>query len=481
MIRINNLETTRYNKPNIENSKKVQNSAFTKYGFSQIEFSGKKTKPITLNEGLLLLGKGAKQQCIDTLQSLFGSPKALIGWVGFTLGMSLLPLIGIPASVGGGVLAIGFGAVALTKTVKHSLAFAKNNREGQYNLARKNLKTIGEDSVDLALSLPFVPKSVSKVNTFVKHGKVQLNKDIIKNRTFGDALDSLFSEKTDANLERSLSFKKSAAQELSKSSSQLSKQELAKLAKDLEDYNVPFDKIPKVVLEKWAQEHNIHTMPELSFKTLENNTSGLANSRTCSIVINDYKTQIVSLPKYDLLEVKQVNNNYNYTYRNKETGKIIVEEVPKQIIDDYNALRAKLSAMSPQISQIMTTIHEREHIDQFARIVNIKGSNIFQPTNSAKTIYENMIKEIQKIGETSEKTQEINNIIAHLQPDNGTFVRYLQRPLEIGARKAETEALKNPFYTHLDNVYQSVNAQKPKSAISRAVYMNTARADSLVS
>lgn len=479
MLRVDNFNTPKYNNYNINTSAHLQHSSIESFGAGQSHRSrSQKEKPITMNEGISIIEKGIKTQCIDSFNSLIGNPKAIIGLLGFSAALALLPLFSIPVSVGGGILAIGFGTAASIKTFKHAKEFIKNNRDKKYNLARKNLETIGEDSVDLALSLPFVPKSVSKLGTFFKYGQVKLNKDVLKNSKSLTAL--LF--KNDAVVERKLYFTKSAAKELKKNVGNLSKQELSKLSTELEEYNVPYDKLPIVVLDKWAQERKIYTKPKLATATMQSHVAGFASADECTIILNDYKSSIPAINKYETVEVKLVGDTYKYTYKDRSTGKIIIEEVQKKIVDDYSEHQVKVGSLSPQLARIMTTIHEREHIDQYARMVMNNGMNIVHPTDSAKVIYKAMAEELAKQGQTIEQSaQTAEMAVVFTSPKNGTMAQYMKNPLELGARRAERQALENPFYTHLDNIYKKVNAQTPKPSMNSASILNTLRVDSLTS
>ena len=476
MARISSIDFTQYNKiPQKKNYNDKKLLLQEKYNQAQINFGRNKSnsKPITLNEGLSLLGKGIKQQCRDTIKSLF-TWNGLFGMMGVSLGLSLLPLIGIPISVGGGVLAIGFGIASTAGAVKHSLEFVKNNKAGRYNLARKNLRTMGEDSVNLALSLPFTPTSVLKIKDFAKFGKIGKNSNVFNNVSITKTVETLF-KNADVDLERNLSFRKNAQKELN-TIKNLSQKELKIFAEILEKYNVPFDKIPEVVLRQWAAEHNIFTTPRLGFSTLNKTTSGVALGNECMIVLNDYKTVKTAVSKYDIVKVKLVGDTYHYTYRDNTNGKLLVEKISKKIIDDYTELQRKTELLSPELKRIMTTIHEREHIDQYARMIMAKGMNFLHPSSSAKDIYNAMIKEISAQKTSPEKAQEIANIIAkHFEKDSGTGISYLQRPQEIGARKAEAQAIDRPLYVHLNNIYKKVNAQNPKSKIDSTTILTTTR------
>ena len=126
-----------------------------------------KYRKIGLVEGTGLLIKGIGKQIKSTITSIVEHPiKTLAVVGGTTLGIMALPIIGIPAAVGGSALALGFAGLAVGKGAYHTMQFLKNNENGTYDIARQNLEQIGGDTVDLALSAPFVPKAIKTVKEF---------------------------------------------------------------------------------------------------------------------------------------------------------------------------------------------------------------------------------------------------------------------------------------------------------------------------
>jgi len=135
-------------------------------------------------EGLKLIGKGFVNKAKNMITSVFKHPIKTIAAVGLTtLALSALPLIGITAATGAAVLALGFAAFAVTKTIVDVVETVKDNKEGRYNEVREDLEKIGGDGVDLALSLPFVPKAAKQVTRFAKYGTstVGVNSELISN------------------------------------------------------------------------------------------------------------------------------------------------------------------------------------------------------------------------------------------------------------------------------------------------------------
>ena len=108
-----------------------------------------------------------------------------------------------------------------------------------------------------------------------------------------------------------------------------------------------------------------------------------------------------------------------------------------------------------------------------------KGLDTISPKEQAKAIYKNMLKEMANQKRTIEKTEETAKIIAEQKPPE-TFVQYIKSPLETAARRAEKQAMDNPFYTHLDNIYRTVNAKTP-AGITRPLLTNTVQAEAIAS
>ena len=139
-------------------------------------------QPVTFKEGVKLAGKGFLNQAKEMLSSIIKHPIRTIGAVAATsLALSALPLIGITTAAGASALALVFAGVSIFKTAKDVTQIIKDNKNGNYNSMRNNLEKLGGDSLNLAMSLPFVPKAIKQVNRTIKYGKttIGLNKELI--------------------------------------------------------------------------------------------------------------------------------------------------------------------------------------------------------------------------------------------------------------------------------------------------------------
>ena len=139
-------------------------------------------QPVTFKEGAKLVGKGFLNQAKGIASSIFKHPIRTVGAIATaSLALSALPLIGITAATGASVLALGFAGISVFKTAKDAIQVIKDNKNGNYNSMRNNLEKLGGDTLNLALSLPFVPKAIKQVNRTIKYGTttIGLNKELI--------------------------------------------------------------------------------------------------------------------------------------------------------------------------------------------------------------------------------------------------------------------------------------------------------------
>ena len=141
-----------------------------------------KGQKVSFKEGAMLVGKGFVNKIKSTGKVIIEHPiKTLGAIVATTAGLAALPLIGITTATGAAVMAIGFAGYAIGKTAVDVTKVLKHSKECEYNEVRKDLEKIGGDSLDLALSLPFLPKAINQVSRFARYGTstVGLNSELI--------------------------------------------------------------------------------------------------------------------------------------------------------------------------------------------------------------------------------------------------------------------------------------------------------------
>lgn len=479
MLNINNTysasNAARLPQRNLETHQKVD------VNFGRNLYIPQENKKIGLGEGLKLLGKGVGKQIKSTITSIIEHPIKTLAVVGATtLGIMVLPIIGIPAAVGGSALALGFAGLAAGKGAYHTIQFLKNNENGTYDIARKNLEQIGGDTVDLALSAPFIPKAIKSIKEFATYGKIAYNPTILNELKSAKGIKDKAAVIKNANSElvRKMNYSKTVDVEIAKLQG-LTEGEAAVLKKDLLEFNVPADKVPEVVLEKWAKIKGIKTTPDIKYGPMDPTTNGFARRTDCSITLND-GTQKTGTPvaggEFKTLRRVQNGNLYEYEFLDK-SGNIVKGTINKSILDEYNIFSKACydPNLSPQAQKILTIVHEREHIDQFARIFS-QDTNAFTTSARGKELYANMAQEIGPLS-TAEAAEV--NILKNADRYHGKpFTEYLKDPLELGARKVQFEAFKNPTFQKLETVFKTVNTMKDNTNYKNILLMNSIRAQS---
>ncbi len=157
-----------------------------------IQLTSKKNNPdltqtdnskVTFKEGLKLICNGFKNKVKDLAKSIIKHPIKTAGiMLGTTLALSALPLIGISTALGASVLAAGFAGIAIGKTAVHTVKAIKHNKNGEYAQLRNDLGKIGGDCLDLALSMPFLPKALKNIKRNIQYApKLCLNKELLSN------------------------------------------------------------------------------------------------------------------------------------------------------------------------------------------------------------------------------------------------------------------------------------------------------------
>lgn len=452
--------------------------------YQNTNFLARERKKINFTEGLYIYTNGLFKQAKEICTSIVKHPIKTIAIAGTTsLALLALPLIGIPSAVGAGVLAIGFAGYSTYKSTVHTINFIKNNKRGNYNLAKNNLEKLGEDTIDLALSIPFLPKAITRIKNFAKYGKISFNQTMLKDLRASKSYQEEFIKlrNYDKNLNRNINYQSIVDKTIAKIKN-LTDTEKTILRQYVLEYNVPIEDIPKVTLNQWARTRNIHTQPHLAYTTLPKDTGGLAVTKDCSIILNDYKTTVNN---NTFSQFKQISsrfngykNQYEITYLDTKTGNTFVETIEKDILDNYNLLYAREKELSKEAQRILVTIHEREHIHDYAQIIAQKGENFFTLTNEGKNIYNSMIAEMPKVQPNSPQAEFIEKLAN--AKNNGTAVSYIKNFREINARNAETAALNDPNFAVLDQIFKDTNKIGTPS-LKETILLNTLRPESAIS
>ena len=86
-----------------------------------------------------------------------------------------------------------------------------------------------------------------------------------------------------------------------------------------------------------------------------------------------------------------------------------------------------------------------------------------------------MVREMPKIDLNSPLSMEIESYL--IKATSKTPAGYIKQPLEIGARKVETEALNNSIFRMLNNIFKKVN-NNAGTPIEKNILLNDARFES---
>lgn len=472
-----NAQKAYFNPQNFQGRKQEYEDLFN---FEKQEI--KPQKSIGFGEGLGLFAKGIGRQVKDIVTSVVEHPLRTLGVVGATTaGLMALPLIGIPSAVGGAAMAIGFAGLATAKGVKHSLQFIKNNANGEYDAARQNLEEIGSDSVDLALSAPFVPKAIKEVKNFAKYGKIAVNTQAISELKSAKGIKDVWNAVKGANKEasRAINYNQATEAELAKLVD-ATDVEKANIRKYIKDFNVPKDKIAETVLDQWAKEHGISTKPTLKRVSLGKTTLGYASPSKCEIGINDGGEKVVKInsncqqERFQQVGSARLNkNNYEITYKDTQTGEVFTDVADKKIVDTRSQLLKQSKQLTKEANEILTMTHEREHIDQFTKM--IAAGEKLQLTDDARKLYAQMIKEMKPL--TVEEFDTYRQM-AHYAPLKRTMAAYIMEPSEIGARAKEIELIGQLKFKTLDNVFRETNKMAIPEINKNVFVLNSVRSQS---
>ena len=151
--------------------------------FEDIELTEEQTsnEKVGWKEAFSLIGKGFTNKVKSMFTSIVQHPLTAIGTTFLTgAALAAAPLIGISSTVAASALAIGFAGYAIFNTGKNVIETIKDNNEGRYDEVREDLTQIGGNVVDLALSLPFLPKALKNIKDTFKYGPaIGINKGLI--------------------------------------------------------------------------------------------------------------------------------------------------------------------------------------------------------------------------------------------------------------------------------------------------------------
>jgi len=158
-------------------------------------------KRVSFGEGVKLVAKGFFVKIKDMITDIVKHPIKTAAAIALTSGVLLaLPLISIPTAVGASVIALGFAGFSLYGMGKAISSALRNSQAGDNDALREDLKNIGGKTLDLAISLPFVPKAFNTVKNQIKYGKIGVNTELWNNFKNAKGIKAKYGEIRKANV-----------------------------------------------------------------------------------------------------------------------------------------------------------------------------------------------------------------------------------------------------------------------------------------
>lgn len=471
----NNFQSIKYKETSTFNT--LSKKHYSKYNAD----NQRRNEKITPNEGLKLFYQGLVSQGKDTINSIIKNPKsALISFLGISAGLSLLPFAGIPTVVGGGVLAISFAGIAAGKAVYHAIQFTEAYKTGENDIARNKLEQVGRDSFDITISAPFVPKALINSQKFAKYGKIQIDKDLISRILNKSSITEKYTilKDSDTYLYRHINFQTAVDRELALINDMTDAEKL-NIKKELLEYNIPEKDIPKYVLVKEGLKEGITVIPDTSYASLPKNTQGYVSQQDCAIVFNDFKNPHLKdiVDNVVMIQKQTQGNTVKAKFKDIKTGQIYDETIDAALLNEYHSRCESYKHLTPQAKRILTTLHEREHIMQFARLIQMKDFGVIKNLSTrGKHLYEKIINQIPQVKIGTPEAIEAESLNSFTI--NPTILNYIKRPFEIAARRVEYSLLDNPVFKKLNTVFEYTN-KNSKFSIPETIFMTDARFESI--
>lgn len=461
---INSIGGLNYSFANNEINRKSK--SFQK-GFIFPSVTQNKHQKISFSEGVKIVGKGFVTQLKDMCETIVKHPiRTLVSAVTVSGVLVALPIIGIPTVVGGATLAIGFGTLGATKFISNALKAIKNSKNGEYDKARENLRSVGASTLDLALSLPFVPKSLKGIKDFAKYGKVGFDSALFANLKSTKGLSNKFNVLNKANSEliRSQNFQSILDKKLD--TIMLSSHDKALLKQKLLKLNVSDDKFLDVVLDEYLKSKGTIARPKIVAKQTTKYGSGLYNSCLGEISVKDYSMpDLPSTPSSVGKKIRKSvlkNNVYECEVVDYKNGNITYETISRQIFDDYKRLSATLDKLAPKSRQVATIIHEGEHMHQHGEVARAFGLQPKQ-TNSVMRDYVRQKGQLQPTSAGYLKALKYKQAVENYT--SAEPIAYLNNELELGARSAQLRAMQTKEFRLMDYIFKQLDATKKTTYI----------------
>ncbi len=129
-----------------------------------VSISGVNGEPVGFKEGCSLVAQGFMSKIKNMVKTVIQHPVKTIGAMLLTsAALMALPFAGISMATGGAAIVTIYGVSAIYNTAKNLIKANRNSKKGNYNAMREDLKNVGGNCVDLALTLPFMPKAFKQL------------------------------------------------------------------------------------------------------------------------------------------------------------------------------------------------------------------------------------------------------------------------------------------------------------------------------
>lgn len=433
-------------------------------------------KKVSFGEGVKLFAKGFGNQVKDMVKGIVQHPIKTATTIGLTTGALLaLPLVGIPTAVGGAVMAVGFATIGTIKMIGNTASGIKHNRNGNGELARDCFEKAGSAGVDVALSAPFVPKGLKAIKDFVKFGKFGINASLLSELKSAKGLKGKIKLLKDANTElaRNYDYQKLVEQKLEELN--VPKDKIGHYKKELLEFNVPVDDIPKVVAKKVIKSKGYDVEVPISRKPTEKGQSGYFSERYGEVTLKDHtKPDLVFRGKkgkrITKTQLTSDGQHYIATIKDAETGELSSDIISRKIYDDYMSLYRDMSSVSDRGQEVLTVVHELEHWWQRGQINRLSGQIPKNVTPQARVMYERMLHQQPQHLTMAEGAQAARYHVANANycPPSLNPVKYLENALEVDARAAEAKVFNSPEFKVFDSVLKDIKEPSPFN-LSRTV------------
>ncbi len=401
----------------------------------------KKAERVTFKKGAVLFATGIGKRIGEWADSIIKHPiRSLATLAATTLGICALPLIGIPSTVGSGVLICALAAAGLIGAGVNICKFIKNNNNGKYEEAEKNMENIGGNTIEMLASLPFVPKAVSNIGDFAKYGKIAKNKTLTSQTKNIEALilDAYLETK---NLLNAMTIRKFLS---NKSIPQEIKTEFVNLYA-LDEKKLFAQKFYDVATK------DMTAKPDITFKVPTSLISegslypelGVINISPKYFFENmGTKEELASTIIHEVRHAKQHQTMFRYLEGIKNQKDNIFNRKSQQIFQEMKKYLSK----NESTSQMNKTEYDKMFQEIYA---NLPKDEAFEQIQHANTMFNTLkannpkyYNDLKKLPTISEGTQEAEfakkllNASKTYADDEKTISGYLKNFLEVDARNA---------------------------------------------